>query len=102
MTEFECLILVMGMAVVTYLPRMLPMAALNRFDPPPFVARLLRCTPCAVLSALIFPGAFTSPLGPAPVTAGLVAAFLLGLCRVHFLLAVVAGLAVTTAVNALF
>ena len=42
-----------GMALVTYLPRMLPLAVLSRFQLPPLLLRWLGFVPVAVLSALL-------------------------------------------------
>jgi branched-subunit amino acid transport protein len=41
------------MALVTYLPRMLPLVVLSRFKLPPAVLRWLSFVPVAVLSALL-------------------------------------------------
>lgn len=45
--------LFVGMALVTYLPRMLPLVILSRFRLPPAVLRWLGFVPVAVLSALL-------------------------------------------------
>lgn len=45
-------LIILGMALVTYLPRMLPLIVLNRIDLPPLVLRWLRLIPPAVLGAL--------------------------------------------------
>ena len=42
-----------GMALVTYLPRMLPLVVLSRFQLPPLLLRWLSFVPVAVLSALL-------------------------------------------------
>ena len=54
MTEY--IIMVLGMAVFTYLPRMIPMVVLPGLKLPAFWERFLNFVPVAVLSALIFPG----------------------------------------------
>jgi len=46
-------LLFLGMAVVTYLPRMLPLVVLSRFELPPFLLRWLGYVPVSVLSALL-------------------------------------------------
>jgi 4-azaleucine resistance transporter AzlC len=43
----------LGMALVTYLPRMLPLVVLSRFQLPPIVLRWLSFVPVSVLSALL-------------------------------------------------
>ncbi|MEK3935406.1 AzlD domain-containing protein [Sporosarcina sp. FSL W7-1349] len=44
-----------GMALVTYIPRMIPLTWLDGKELPPFVTGILRNIPYAVLGALIFP-----------------------------------------------
>lgn len=50
------LLMIMGMALVTYLPRMLPLVVLSRFRLPPLLLRWLEFVPVAVLSALLAQG----------------------------------------------
>ncbi len=45
--------LLLGMAAVTYLPRMLPLTVLSRTKLPPLLARWLTYIPPAVLAALL-------------------------------------------------
>jgi branched-subunit amino acid transport protein len=59
MTEMNAGVLwgvIAGMALVTYLPRMAPLVALNAEKLPPRLVRMLKNIPYAVLGALIFPG----------------------------------------------
>ena len=56
--ETERLILIfLGMAAATYLPRLVPLVALSRIELPGIVMRWLAYLPAAILAALIFPGA---------------------------------------------
>ncbi|MFC0274580.1 AzlD domain-containing protein [Metabacillus herbersteinensis] len=50
------LLMIVGMAVVTYIPRMIPLVALSQLNLPVFVQNVLRNVPYATLGALIFPG----------------------------------------------
>lgn len=50
------LLLFLGMALVTYLPRMLPIVVLSRFKMPPLLLKWLGFIPAAVLSALLASG----------------------------------------------
>jgi len=50
------LLLFLGMALVTYLPRMVPLVVLSRFRLPPLLLRWLEFVPVAVLSALLASG----------------------------------------------
>lgn len=52
----KVLLLILGMTVVTYLPRLLPALVLDRFSLPPWFRRWLKAIPYAALGALIFPG----------------------------------------------
>jgi branched-subunit amino acid transport protein len=47
--------LILGMAVVTFLPRFLPMAFLSKWVIPTKVRKGLEYIPAAILSALVFP-----------------------------------------------
>lgn len=44
-----------GMALVTYIPRMIPLTLLGDKELPPIISGILRNIPFAVLGALIFP-----------------------------------------------
>lgn len=58
----EIFIIFIGMALVTYLPRMLPLVALHRLRLPEAVYRWLGYVPVAVLAALLGP-ALAMPQG---------------------------------------
>jgi branched-subunit amino acid transport protein len=51
---------VLGVAIVTYLPRMIPMALLSNLKLPTFLKRFLGFIPYTALSALIFPAILSS------------------------------------------
>jgi branched-subunit amino acid transport protein len=50
------MLMILGMAVVTYTPRMLPLVVLNGKKMNPFLQGVLKNVPFAALGALIFPG----------------------------------------------
>jgi branched-subunit amino acid transport protein len=54
------LLTILGMAVVTYLPRLLPILALSGRSLPPLLAKWLSCIPAAVLSAMLAPSLLVS------------------------------------------
>lgn len=60
MTDSEYLLLLLGMGLVTYLPRWLPLAFLSRRSLPPVVTEWLDLIPAAILSALLAPALFTA------------------------------------------
>ncbi len=51
--------MIIGMGIVTYIPRMLPFVALSGINLPPFFQAVLKNVPYATLGALIVPGIFT-------------------------------------------
>lgn len=55
------LVLILGMAVVTYIPRMLPLMLLSSRDLNPHLMRWLEMVPPAVLAALLAPELFLTP-----------------------------------------
>lgn len=57
----EIALLVLGMGLVTYLPRLLPVFFLARRPLPPWFVEWLDLIPVAILSALIFGDLFVSP-----------------------------------------
>jgi branched-subunit amino acid transport protein len=59
----EILLLLLGMAVVTFLPRFLPMALLTRWAVPDKMKLVLDYMPVAILSAIVFPILFSSSDG---------------------------------------
>ncbi|AKG53956.1 branched-chain amino acid transport protein AzlD [Dehalogenimonas sp. WBC-2] len=61
--RMEMLLLFLGMAVVTFIPRFLPMALVSRLSIPARVKVFLDYVPVAVLSALVFPSIFAAEGG---------------------------------------
>ncbi|MBZ5750757.1 MULTISPECIES: AzlD domain-containing protein [Metabacillus] len=52
------LFMIIGMGIVTYIPRMIPLVALSQVKLPAFVQNVLKNVPYATLGALIVPGIF--------------------------------------------
>lgn len=85
------LLLILGMALVTYLPRLLPALFLDRVQFPPWFQSWLKCIPYAALGALIFPGVLlVDPEQPLLGLLGGLAALALSLLELHVTL-VMAG-----------
>lgn len=59
MDQSTVFLTILGMALVTYLPRLLPVALLASRTLPDLVVAWLRFVPVAVLSALLLPGLVT-------------------------------------------
>lgn len=55
----EMIFLIAGMAIVTYIPRMLPLVFLHAENIPYKLQAVLKNVPYAALGALIFPGILT-------------------------------------------
>lgn len=56
--KLEMVWMILGMAVVTYIPRMLPFVLFKGKELPVFLQGILKNVPYATLGALIFPGIF--------------------------------------------
>ncbi len=85
------ILLIIGMAVVTYIPRLLPALFLDRFQYPGWFQKWLQSIPYAALGALIFPGVLLVDADqPLLGVAGGAAAFLLSMLELHVTL-VMAG-----------
>lgn len=54
----EILLILIGMAIVTYVPRMLPLVVFQNMNLPPFWQNVLKNVPYATLGALIIPAVF--------------------------------------------
>lgn len=91
----EALLIIIGMAVVTAVPRVLPAWLLDRARPTPRIEAWLSHVPYAVLGALIFPGIMTvHPDRPlVGLSAGVVAASL-AWWRLHMLAVIGAAIAI--------
>lgn len=56
--DSKTILILIGMSLVTYIPRMLPLVVLSKFELPSWFLRWLSYIPVAVLSALLVPGLF--------------------------------------------
>ena len=79
--------LILGMALVTYLPRLLPALLMDRFSYPAWFEKWLKSIPYAALGALIFPGLLlVKEDQPILGLVGGAAALLLALLNLHVVL----------------
>jgi branched-subunit amino acid transport protein len=87
------LLLIAGMTLVTYLPRLLPLALLQNLKLSPVLIRFMKFIPYAALAALIFPGVAdsTGEMREAAI-AGTVVSILLAYFEVNLLLVVLGGI----------
>ncbi len=87
----KILLVIVGMALVTYIPRLLPALFLDRIKFPVWFKKWLQSIPYAALGALIFPGVLLVEKDqPLLGLAGGLMAFLLALLNLHITL-VMAG-----------
>lgn len=100
MSTKEAMIAVCLMAMVTYLPRALPVAVFRKEIQSRFVKSFLYYVPFAVLGSLTFPEVFYSTGNGLTAIAGTVTAFLLAFYR-KSLVVVAAGAILTVLVTEL-
>lgn len=95
--------LVLAMAVVTYIPRMLPLVLLQNVDLPPYFKRFMMFIPYAALGALVFPGVLSSTgnFVGAAITGG-ITALLLAWAEVSLVFVIAGSIAVTFFMNIVF
>lgn len=86
------LLIVVGMAAVTYIPRMLPMVLLQEMELSPFMNRFLEFIPYAALSALVFPGILSSTNSTVSAVIGGSVAVVLAYFRLNLLLVVIGSI----------
>lgn len=58
MLNSSVLFMIIGMGIVTYVPRMVPLVFLSQIKLPDFLQNVLKNVPYATLGALIVPGIF--------------------------------------------
>ncbi|MGI6468214.1 MAG: AzlD domain-containing protein [Syntrophomonadaceae bacterium] len=92
MSAFELTLIVVFMAVVTYMPRMLPLVFLRDIKMPPYLRSCLQFIPYAILGALIFPGALYSTGNMLTAIAGIMGAAILAYCRLNLVIVVIGGI----------
>lgn len=96
--DFNAVYLVGGMAIVTYLPRVIPVLFGGRKSYPAKVEQFLSYLPFGILGALIFPGVLTSAGSATASGAGLIIAVVLAWNKAPLVL-VVAGSIVAAALT---
>lgn len=98
----DILILILGMMLVTYIPRMLPAVLLEKLHFGPKAEKFLQLVPYTAMAALIFPGILTMDAArPYIGLAGAAAAGFLAWKRVPVIVCVLAAVAVDLALYVL-
>ncbi len=86
---------IMGMAVVTYIPRMLPFVMFRGKELPPFLQGVLQNVPFATLGALIFPAVLLINDGNILFgLAGAAAAFIIAFLGANVIIVVIGSIVV--------
>ena len=90
---------ILGMAAVTYLPRLAPFLFFSRLQVPPLAGAFLKSIPVAAIGALIVPGIFTAtPELPWAALAGLGFTLVYGLFRGGIIVPVLGSVGVAYAI----
>jgi len=92
-------LVILGMALVTYLPRAIPLVFFNNLKIPALLQRFLKYVPFAILGALIFPGIFSSTGQILPSILGCLAAFSLAWLEINILFIVLGSILLTVLVQ---
>ena len=98
----EILIMIIGMAVVTYIPRMLPFVLFRGKELPKFLQGILKNVPYATLGALIFPGILFIQEDIWYGLLGAAAAFVAAYLGANVIVVVIGSIAVLTVYSFLF
>ena len=86
--------MIVGMGIVTYIPRMLPFVLIRGKELPPFVQGVLKNVPYATLGALIFPAIFFIQEELWFGVAGSITAFAIAFAGVNVIVVVIGTVAV--------
>jgi len=84
--------LIIGMGLVTYIPRMLPLVLLKDLKLPAHVKRFFDFIPFAILGALIFPGILYSTGNIESAIFGGTVAVVVAFFRVNLVFVVISGI----------
>jgi len=93
MDALKVLILLSGMMIVTYIPRLLPLFFVDKWKIKGKLAKFLKLIPYTAMSALIFPGIFTVDSNPIIGIVGGGVAALLAVFKCPVTVCVVAAIA---------
>ncbi|MBS4218075.1 AzlD domain-containing protein [Bacillus sp. FJAT-49711] len=94
---------IIGMGLVTYIPRMVPFVMFQGKELPPFIQGVLKNVPYATLGALIFPAVFFIQEGDILFgVVGMAAAFLIAFFGVNVIVVVLGAIAILSAYSWFF
>ncbi|MDQ0153794.1 AzlD domain-containing protein [Robertmurraya andreesenii] len=98
----EMVWMIIGMGVVTYIPRMLPFVLFRGKELPEFLQGILKNVPYATLGALIFPGIFFIQEDIWYGVLGAAAAFLIAYLGANVIVVVLGSIAVLSLYSFIF
>lgn len=97
MSRIEAAVLIIGMALVTYIPRAIPAVLVGKVKFGAKTEKFLKLIPYTAMSALVFPGVFTVDENPLIGIAGGAAAIVLALFKCPVIVCVLAAVGVDMA-----
>lgn len=94
MEKYYLYVMILGMSIVTYLPRFVPTLFVDHVKMPQWVHHWLRSIPYAAMGALIFPGILQIQKGNmAPGIVGGIMAIILSLLKVNLIVVLLGSIA---------
>lgn len=96
------ILVIIGMGIVTFLPRILPLVLLQNKTLPPFLEGILKNVPYAILGALIFPKVFLIQKDPLFGVIGAGTAIILAFIGANVVIVVLGAIAVLSFYSFLF
>jgi len=99
----DVVLIILGMAAVTYGPRLFPFFVMPQREIPERLNTFLECIPATAIGALIIPGVFsTTPDLPIAAIAGICFTVILGLLRGGIIVPVLGAVAISYFVLTLY
>lgn len=98
----EIIWMIIGMGVVTYIPRMLPFVLFRGKELPQFLQGILKNVPYAILGALIFPGVLFIQDELSFGIIGVIAAFIIAFLGANIIVVILGSIAVLSIYSFLF
>lgn len=98
----KIVLMIIGMGLVTYIPRMLPFVLFKGKELPPFIQGVLKNVPYATLGALIFPGILFFQKDIWYGILGAAAAFIIAFLGANVIIVVLGSIAVLAVYSSIF
>ncbi|ALC91929.1 branched-chain amino acid transporter [Bacillus sp. FJAT-18017] len=95
----EIVWMIIGMGIVTYIPRMLPFVLFKGKELPPFLQGILKNVPFATLGALIFPGILSIHEDLRFGLIGAASAFIIAFLGANVIVVVIGSIAVLSVIS---